>query len=146
MKRLSFLLPIAICAAFLTGCASPVSGPEYSSAKDTLPAPNPDSGRIFIYRTDVIGSLVQPPVRINGDEAGTARCRGFFYVDLPAGTYRIDTGSKDEEGIHVSLAKGQVLYVRLKFSADPFGIYLDPEVVGAERAQDEMANCRLTKR
>jgi hypothetical protein len=146
MKRLTPLLPLALCAAFLAGCASPASGPEYSEVKGTLPAQSPDTGRIFIYRTDVLGSVYQPPVRINGDEAGTARIRGFFYVDLPAGRYRIDTGSKDENVVRVSLAKGQAVYVRLAFSADPFGINLDPQVVDAQEAQGQIAGCRLTRR
>lgn len=146
MKNLISLLPFALLAVFAAGCASPASGPTYSESKSTLPAPNPGSGRIFIYRTDILGSISEPPVRINGDEAGTARVRGFFYVDLAPGRYRLDTGSKDENVVRVALAAGQVVYVRLEFSADPFGINLDPALVDADTAQRQIADCRLTRR
>ena len=145
MKNLLLFLSLASLALVLAGCTGP-SGPQFSSAKDTFPALKADSARLYVYRTDVIGSVVVPSVKINGTEAGQAVPHGFFYVDLPAGKYEIATGWHPEEITHVRLEAGQVRYVRLKFTPSPFGLYLDPVVVDDRTGQSEIADCSWARR
>ncbi len=145
MKKLPCFLGLAAVAFVLAGCVGP-SGPAYSSVKDTLPPLKEATARLFIYRPDLIGSVVVPAVKIDGTEAGQAVPHGFFYVDLPAGKYEVSTGWHDEEIIHVRLAAGQVRYVRLKFTPSPFGLYLDPSIVDDQTGQSEIADCGWAKR
>jgi hypothetical protein len=145
MKRLLSPLLLASLALALTGCVGP-SGPDYSMVKDTFPALKADSARLFIYRPDSIGAMYVPGVKINDGEAVQTVPHGFFYVDLPPGDYQISTGWHAEEMTHIHLEAGQVRYVRMNLSADPFGMYLDPKVVGADTALSEIATCGWAKR
>jgi len=141
-------LPRLLLAFFtlsLAGCVGP-SGPDYSMVKDTFPALKSDSARLFVYRPDHIGAMYVPGVKINDGEAGKSVPHGFFYVDLPPGDYEISTGWHREESTHLHLEAGQVRYVRMKFTADPFGFYLDPKVVDEQTALAQIETCGWAKR
>jgi hypothetical protein len=145
MKRPNILLLAAFCSALLVGCSTTASGPGFGAAKETLPALSGDNGRIFLYRTDVVASLLHPAVHVNGDFACEAVSEGFFYVDRPAGRYRISTGSDSDQTIEINLEKGQVQYVRLKLSVDPFGASIAPQLIDAQVAEPQIADCKLAK-
>ena len=69
-----FLLLVALC--LLAGCAT--SGPKYSEYKTQIPAPSPDVGRIYFYRTSVLGAALRPNVVLNNEVVGEAIASGFF--------------------------------------------------------------------
>lgn len=132
--RSLFVVVTAIMALALGACAS---GPTYSSMQGSIPSLAADKGRIFIYRTAVIGAAVQPDVRVNGEVVGSAVPQGFFYVDRPAGNYTITTATEVERSLSVTLAQGQMRYVRLAISLGLFAGHVSPELVDdAEGAKD----------
>ena len=64
-------------ATLLAGCAT--SGPKFSEMATSMSAAaKPGTGRIYFYRTAVLGAAVQPEVRLNGEVVGTAVPRGLL--------------------------------------------------------------------
>jgi len=68
-----------VVSVLLAACAT--SGPKFSEMTASMSPAKPDIGRIYFYRTTVLGAAVQPSVRLNGEVVGKAVPNGFFYVD-----------------------------------------------------------------
>jgi hypothetical protein len=141
MKKIINLFFIATCAALLTGCAS---GPRFNDVKATFPAVGPDNGRIFFYRDSVAGAAVQPSVKLNGEEIGTAKPKGFFYVDRAPGTYEVATTTEVKRSLSLTLDKGQTRYVRFNIAIGFFVGHVYPELVENEVGEKEIASCKYT--
>ena len=110
----------------LGACAS---GPQFSQMQNSMPAVSADNGRIFVYRSTVLGAAIQPSVKINGDVVGSAVPRGFFYVDRPPGDYEITTITEVTRTLSLHLDAGQTRYVRLGISIGFFVGHVYPELV-----------------
>jgi hypothetical protein len=133
-----FALTLLLCVG---ACAT--SGARFADMNQGLPAPSAGNGRIFIYRTTLWGLAVQPSVTLDGEEIGDAVPRGFFYVDRPAGTYRISTSSEPEGTLSLPLEAGQTRYVRLGISIGFFSVgQVYPELVASEEGESDIAGCR----
>ena len=141
MKKLFYLLLIVGGSALLTGCAS---GPTYSQLKATFPAVAQDKGRIFFYRTVVLGAAVQPAVKLNGQEVGTAKPEGFFYVDRPAGAYTVETSTEVKRQLSLNLETNQTRYVRLNISIGFFVGHVYPELMDNAAGESEIVSCHYT--
>src|SRR5271157_4486775 len=133
------LLCLGALALILGACAS---GPSYSDAKSSFPPAGPGLGRIFVYRPyNYVGSAASRVIALNGELVGQCAAGGFFYVDRPPGTYRMDdiatfAGMSQEEAHQTfALRAGQVLYVRVKV-----GFALGFELVPKEQAVGEIAS------
>lgn len=140
MKRLLVLLPL-LCAFILAGCAG---GPSYAEAKSSIPNLAPEKARIVFYRTAVLGAAIQPPVRVNGDKVGTAKPKGFFVKDLPAGNYEISTATEVKRTLSVALEPGQIRYVRLNITMGFFAGHVSPELVEPSVGETEVMKCNFT--
>lgn len=122
----------------LNGCGL---GPTYREFSPTLaPVPTGD-GRVFFYRTSIFGATLQPAILVNGEKVGTSIAGGFFYVDRPAGNYTIHASNEKNRVLSLVLDPGAVYFVRFR-AAFPASVY--PELVDAETAKDEIANCNYT--
>lgn len=141
MKKLFHLLWIAGCAALMTGCAT---GPKYADVKSSIPALGPDNGRIYFYRTAVVGAAVQPKVKLNGEVVGTSKPKGFFYVDRPPGDYQVETSTEVKRRLSLTLDKGQSRYVRLNISMGFFVGHVYPELVENDVGEKEIVKCKYT--
>lgn len=139
MKVKTLLLGIA-ALALLLGCAT--TGPKFSEMQSSFPEIKPDTGRIYIYRTAVLGAALQPKVFINGEEVGKAVPRGFFYVDRAPGNYEIKTSTEVKRTLSLTLDKGQKRYVRLNVSMGFFIGHVYPELIENEVGESEIQNCR----
>ena len=102
---------IACLALSLGACAS---GPRFSEYASVLPDQEPDVGRIYFYRTTVMGAAVQPKVRIDNVPVGRATPKGFFFADRPPGNYEISTRTEAKRALTMSLDAGEEKYVRLE--------------------------------
>lgn len=125
----------------LGGCAT--SGPKFSEAT-TRPAASPDTARVYIYRTAVLGAAVQPEVRLDGTVVGRAVPNGYFYVDRPPGACEITTTTEVERKLSLTLEKGQVRYVKLSLGLGFFVGHVYPELIDADIAQKEIQDLRYT--
>jgi len=99
---------VLICA-LLAGCAS---GPKHSEMKDTIPALNPALGRIYFYRSSVMGAAIQPNFQLNGEVVGAMVPQGFFYVDRHPGSYLVTARTESTATLQLVLGANQTRYVR----------------------------------
>ena len=131
-----------IASVLLAGCAT--SGPKFSEMTATMSPRKPDMGRIYFYRTTVLGAAVQPGVRLNGEVVGQAVPNGFFYVDSPPGNYQVSTETEVERKLTFTLEAGQVRYVRLNISMGFFVGHVYGELVEEAKGQEEIADLHYT--
>jgi len=113
MKTLSKLFFLFTAIIIFSGCAT--SGAKYTELSPTIPT-KPDEGRIFIYRSTVLGAAIQPEVKINGEIVGSSVPKGFFYVDRSPGAYEIMTSTEVDRKLSLTLDRGQIRFVRLNIS------------------------------
>src|SRR5215468_2972130 len=130
-------LAIVAASLLLSACAS---GTKFTEMSATIPAARPDMGRIYFYRTAMVGLAVQPEVRLNGEKVGKAVPNGFFYVDRPAGNYQVATETEVEKKLTFTLQPGQVRYVRLDISMGFFVGHVYGLLIDEKKAKSEIAS------
>jgi Protein of unknown function (DUF2846) len=135
------LLLTLLAAILLAGCAT--SGMTYTELQQKLAPVGEGQGRIFIYRTAILGATVQPSVKLNDIVVGSAVPRGFIYVDRPAGDYTITTATEVTRTLSLTLAPGQVRYVRLNIGMGFFVGHVWPELVEDSEGVADIASCHL---
>ena len=114
---------VALLAALLTaGCAS---GPKLRQVYGTPPGPIDEMARIYFYRNiDAFMVARETDFVVNGQRVGTAVSGSVFYRDALPGRYRIHTVDDPKHIIYLTLAAGDVSFVRaeVKFSGVAYGI------------------------
>src|SRR5882672_4123795 len=133
-------LAAVAAALMLSACAT--SGLKFSEMGATMAAAQPDTGRIYFYRTALLGAAVQPEVRLNGEKVGKAVPNGFFYVDRPAGNYQVVTETEVEKKLTFTLDAGQARYVRLNISMGFLVGRVYGELIDEAEAKSEIASTR----
>ena len=127
----------------LGGCAS--SGPRHAEIKSTLPALGAEQARIFFYRNaSPLGAAIQPDIRLNGEVVGTSIPGGFFYKDVAAGNYVVSTTTERERQLTFTIAAKDIRYVRTTPSFGVFVGRIQPELVPAQEAEQEIADLHYT--
>lgn len=106
---MSARLLLILLAAVVSGCAS---GPKYSEIKNSIPALDPEQGRIFFYRPSAIGAAIQPNILVNGSVVGEMVPLGFFYVDRSPGNYVLSASTEAEATLQLMLQANQTQYVK----------------------------------
>jgi len=136
LARLSVLFVLFL----LVGCAT--TGPKFTELSSHITNVAPNLGRIYFYRTSVLGAAIQPEVKINGEGVGKAVPNGFFYVDKVPGNYEIMTSTEVDRKLSLTLDGGQTRYVRLNISMGFFVGHVYPELVDLDVGTKEIQNCR----
>lgn len=139
--RVSAIMAVVV-SVLLVACAT--SGPKFSEMTAAMSTAKPDMGRIYFYRTTVLGFAVQPSVRLNGEVVGKAVPNGFFYVDCPPGNYQVATETEVERRLTFTLEAGQVRYVRLNISMGFWVGHVYGELLDEAKGQAEIADLRYT--
>jgi hypothetical protein len=132
-------LVIMLAFVALSSCAS---GEKFTELQTTIAPPAAENGRIYIYRTAVAGTAVQPAVKVNGEKVGNAVPNGFFYVDRPAGDYEITTETEVKRALTLKLEPGQTRYVKLNIGFGFFVGHVWPELVDNATGEKEIAKLR----
>lgn len=130
--KLYFLMVLSLLYG---GCAS---GPKFDVISKSIKPISSDQGRIYLYRTAVYGTAVQPAVRLNGKVIGKAQPQGFFYVDRPPGTYEISTSTEAKRSLTLNLEGGDERYVRLEIQMGLFVGHVKPVLVDNTVGQKEI--------
>lgn len=133
-KRFSLLLA-GVAALALAGCAS---GPSYEEHSASMQPVGGGNGRIYMYRPSAFGAAVQPMVRVNDEEVGKAKPKGFFYVDLPPGNYDVSASTEAERNLNLTLAAAEEKYVRLEIKMGAFVGHVKPVLVDTEVGKEEI--------
>ena len=121
----------------LGGCAT---GMLYDEAAQTMPTLASDKGRVYIYRTTLFGTAVQPAVNVNGREEGRAKPVGFFFVDLDPGTHSVSTTKGTQITLYIT--ENQEHYVRLEMEMGLFTGTVQPVVVDNSVGELEIRKTR----
>lgn len=104
-----------------------------------LPSMESGKGRIFFYRTIVIGAAYQPDVLLNGQKVGSAVPRGVFFRDVPPGKYAVTT-TMTSQVVNFEVGAGEKKYIRLNYG---FGFRIYPELVDAATGDSEASELSL---
>ncbi|MEI9994449.1 MAG: DUF2846 domain-containing protein [Rhizomicrobium sp.] len=133
-------------AAFIVAAvplfAACASGPTYDALHASEPAVSAESARIYFYRlSTMVGSAIQPSVKIDGVAVGSAKPGGYFYVDRPAGTYEVSTTTETKESISVAIKSGEVRYVRLDIQMGLLVGHVAPSLIWPDQAIAEIKGC-----
>lgn len=141
MKRTTIPCILMVMGLLISGCATGPKFNEYAPKIGEVPA---DSGRIYLYRTAVLGAAVTPEIKVNGEVVGKAIARGFVYVDRPPGNYEIMTSTEVDRKLSLTLEKGQTRYVRLNISIGFFVGHVYPELVEPQIGREEIQGTSYT--
>lgn len=141
MRTLFKVIFLFCLGVIFSSCAT--SGAKYAELSPTIPA-KPDTGRIFVYRSSVLGAAIQPDVKINGEVVGSSIPNGFFYVDRSPGAYEIMTSTEVDRKLSLTLGKEQIRFVRLNISMGFFVGHVYPELVDQATGEKEIQDCRYT--
>lgn len=134
----------AIACLLLLVLAACAGGPQFDQVQSGFPPLAPGMGRIYIYRTTVMGAAIQPSVKLDGETVGDAAPNGFFYVDRPAGTHQISTSTEVTRVLSLTLESGQVRYVRLGISFGFLVGHVYPELVDDSEGMKEIKDLHYT--
>ena len=140
MERVG-LFACCLFALTISACASGVKFTEMNPS--TMPK-DQDSGRIFFYRTTVLGAALQPDIRLNGTKVGDSVAQGFFYVDRPPGNYEVVTSTEVERKVTFVLEKGQTRFVKFSVSMGFFVGHVYGELVDSAVGLEEIKECKYT--
>ncbi len=125
-----------VLLAFLSACAT---GPSLKESAKSIPPPGAGMGRVFFYRTIVIGAAYTPDVLLNGEKVGNAVPRGVFYKDVPPGKYAATT-TMTSEIVNFDIGAGEKKYIKLHYG---FGFRIYPELVDATTGEAEASELSL---
>jgi hypothetical protein len=131
----------ALALMLLTACAS---GPVYKDFKASIPVLAEDKGRVFFYRPEkFMGGGIRPKVVVNGNVVGPSTPGGFFFVDLPPGSYEVVTTTEVERKLSFQLAARDVRCVRLSVSLGVLVYRIYPELADKARCDSEIEDLNL---
>jgi hypothetical protein len=99
-----------------------------------------DKGRIYFYRSGILGAAVQPEIRLNNEVVGRAVPGGFFFVDRPKGSYEASATTEVESKLAFALAPGETKYIRVSISLGLFVGHMQFEQVNKQAAETELAS------
>ena len=135
------LFACCLVALTLSACASGMKFIEMNPS--TMPK-DQDSGRIFFYRTTVLGAALRPDINLNGTKVGDAIAQGFFYVDRPPGNYEVVTSTEVDRKVTFVLEKGQTRFVKFSVSMGFFVGHVYGELVDSAEGLEDIKECKYT--
>lgn len=145
MKLRALTSIVVIGPLLLAGCAT--SGPKFSEmTASTLATRPPGTGRIYFYRTTVLGAALQPDVRLNGEVVGRAVPNGFFFADRAPGNYEVTTSTEVERRLTFTLEPDEVRYVKFNVTMGFFVGHVYGELVEQDKGGSEIRDTRYTGR
>jgi hypothetical protein len=139
MKMFKPMLGMLLLAT-LAACAS---GPGYKEASSAFTPVQVGQGRVFVYRTAMMGAAVQPDVHLNGDVIGSAVPGGFFYVDRSPGDYQMTTTTELKKSLSFHLDAGQTRYVRLNIAMGLLVGHVYPELIDEAQGAREIQTTKF---
>jgi hypothetical protein len=131
---------LAICAV-LGGCAS---GPKLNSVQDTIPKLPDDRGRVYFYRTQVLGFAIQPSINLNGQKVGSCVPNGVSIADMAPGSYVATAATEVEHKVSFSLDKGEEKFIRCEISMGLFVGHANLELVDPATGRGEIQDLSFT--
>jgi hypothetical protein len=140
MKMISNLL-VTSCLAFLAvGCAS---GVRYGEYRPSLAPPAPGYTRVWFYRPSLMGAIVQPAVKLDGQTVGNAVPHGFFQVETLPGTHEVSATTEWKHKTQITVSTNAESYVRLNMMMGLVVGHIIPQEVPQSQALKDLKDLRL---
>ena len=118
VKLLKLLLAAAAVCIF-AGCASTT---QYVSLPDqSVEVEDPDMGRIYVLRPDVLGSAVRMDVTANDELIGTTGGDGYLCWETHPGMLTITGHAENVSSIDLSIQRGKAYYI---YQAIRMGVWM----------------------
>jgi len=131
-------------AVLLAGCAS---GPKYGEVNGAIPTLKEGQGRVYFLRSSAfVGGAAQPLIYVNNQAVGRSEPGGFFFVDLPAGSYQAKATAETVSSLDFTVYRNETKYIR---TAATFGLFfarMEFTVIHESMAEKEMADLSYTGR
>jgi uncharacterized protein DUF2846 len=127
------ILKFVAAALVVLSIAACATGPSLKEQAAAVPALGAGQGRIYFYRTSVVGGAYQPDVLLSGQKVGDAKPRGVFFRDVAPGKYSVTT-TMTSQVVNFDVAAGEKKYVKLSYS---FGFNIYPELVDPATGEAE---------
>ena len=110
MKPVIAVLFLAL-VIFVSGCASvPMADLELDAkAKEFVPAPSKAS--IYIYRNETFGAAISMAVTVNGLMLGQTAAKSYFLINVPPGSYVIESQAEGVSKLPLSVVYGKNYFV-----------------------------------
>ena len=137
-------LRLIVCVVVMLTLSACASGVKFTEMNPPTTPRDQDFGRIFFYRTTVLGAALQPDVLLNGVKVGDAVAQGFFYVDRPPGNYEVVTSTEVDRKVTFVLEKGETRFVRFSVSFGFFVGHVYGELVDPAEGLEEIKECKYT--
>ena len=112
MKAPKLFFTLANCM-MLAACAS---GPKFSDASNGIPKIPDGDGRVYFYRTSIVGLAVQPMIDLNGQQVSRCAPNGVFVADVPPGNYEASIATEVEHKLTFTVDAGEEKFVRCYIS------------------------------
>ena len=106
-----------------------------------MPAPEDGQGRIVFYRPR--GSMfpaLTPDVVVNGRKVGVSVAGDLFLREAHPGRYEVFLSNDRDEALSLTVAAGEVTYVRTSIGFGFTGPHLTPKLVKEDEARREITN------
>lgn len=129
-----------------TGCMTMPTAPEPEGDFHSLfPPLKSGKGRIYFFRNDIwAGSLITPPVSINGVFAGSSVPGEFFYVDVNKGNYRIQIS--EGQSLELTLKKGEEKFIKMELGGTGIFYEIIPKLANPHIARREIMEMHTMKK
>jgi len=142
---LRLLIPL-LAACGLAACNATFQPQDQAVAAAPPAGLRTDQARLYFYRpNDSLFPAIRPSVIINGRKVGTSVVGEAFYRDARPGRYVIFLTSDDDDRLTVTLAPGEIHYVRTSIAMTWLGPRLSPNSVVPEQGERELQGLALVE-
>jgi Protein of unknown function (DUF2846) len=108
-----------------------------------IPALKPGYGRVYFTRPgDLVGSAIQPEIRMNNEVVGRSVPGGFSYVDRPPGKYAVTTATEVENAVTFQLAAGETKYIKTSVTPGILVGHVTPTLEFPEQGESDISRLR----
>jgi len=114
------------------------SGVKYTEMNPSTMPKNPASGRIFFYRTSLLGAALRADIQLNGTRVGESVAQGFFYVDRTPGNYEVLTSTEVDRKVTFVLEKGKTRFIKFSVNMGFFVGHVYGELVDTSVGMEEI--------
>lgn len=129
---------LALLLALLCSSAQAATEPQ------PIEAPPPELARIYFYRqAQPLMVALSPDVIVNGKAVGDLSLGEVFYRDARPGRYRVFLSGDPDHVVELSLAAGQIGFVRCTLRIGLGSTRLSAESVAEAEARQEIGNIGL---
>jgi len=139
--RLAKMVPFAASCLLLASCAS---GPKFSEAGGSIPPVPAGEGRVYFYRTSLLGAAVQPGIDLNGKHIASCAPGGVSVADAPPGNYEAYVATEIEHKLTFALDPGEEKFIRCYISMGFVVGHGNLELVDPKEARDDIKDLAFT--